>query len=46
MVALIYLAISYPATWLVAWLERRFMIGRPKADRHPGLFGKIRSAKL
>jgi polar amino acid transport system permease protein len=45
LVALIYLAISYPATWLVTWLEHRFMIGRPKAERHPGMFGKIRPAK-
>lgn len=30
MVALIYLAISYPATWLVRWTERHFRIGRIK----------------
>jgi polar amino acid transport system permease protein len=27
MVAVIYLAVSYPASWLVSWLERRFRIG-------------------
>lgn len=30
MVAAIYLAISYPASWLVAWLERRFRIGHAR----------------
>lgn len=30
MVAIIYLAISYPASWLVVWLEHRFKIGRAR----------------
>ncbi|MDR6192907.1 polar amino acid transport system permease protein [Agrobacterium pusense] len=30
MVALIYLAISYPATWLVRWTESYFKIGKVK----------------
>lgn len=30
LVALIYLAISYPATWLVRWVEYYFKIGRTK----------------
>ena len=33
LVALIYLAISYPASWLVQWMERAFRIGKPKAGR-------------
>lgn len=30
MVAVIYLAISYPATWLVRWVEQYFKIGRTR----------------
>lgn len=30
LVALIYLAISYPATWLVRWIEQYFKIGATK----------------
>jgi polar amino acid transport system permease protein len=30
MVAIIYLAISYPASWLVTWLEHNFRIGRAR----------------
>lgn len=36
LVALIYLAISYPATWLVQWAERVFAIGRPKRGATTG----------
>jgi polar amino acid transport system permease protein len=34
-VALIYLAISYPATWLVRWVERYFKIGKLKDPIDP-----------
>lgn len=30
LVALIYLAISYPATWLVRWIEQYFKIGKKR----------------
>ncbi|WP_188352100.1 amino acid ABC transporter permease [Agrobacterium tumefaciens] len=30
MVAVVYLAISYPATWLVRWVEQYFKIGRTR----------------
>jgi His/Glu/Gln/Arg/opine family amino acid ABC transporter permease subunit len=33
-VAIIYLAISYPASWMVLWAERAFRIGRPKTHRN------------
>jgi ectoine/hydroxyectoine ABC transporter permease protein EhuD len=38
LVAIIYLAISYPAAWLVQWTEATFKIGRPRRRRrrqHP-----------
>ncbi len=35
LVALIYLAISYPASWLVRWLEAYFKIGRIKPSKAP-----------
>jgi ectoine/hydroxyectoine ABC transporter permease protein EhuD len=33
LVAIIYLAISYPAAWLVQWTEATFKIGRPRRRR-------------
>ena len=33
LVALIYLAISYPAAWLVQWTEATFRIGKPRRKR-------------
>lgn len=33
LVAIIYLLISYPASWFVNWLERRFRIGRDTATQ-------------
>lgn len=41
LVALIYLAISYPATWFVQWVEDFFKVGRSKAMSDPmPLLGK------
>jgi ectoine/hydroxyectoine ABC transporter permease protein EhuD len=36
MVAAIYMAISYPASWLVTWSERRLRIGAEALRRGPG----------
>ncbi len=42
LVALIYLAISYPAAWFVQWVEAFFKIGRPKGLAGPGpLSGRL-----
>ena len=46
MVALIYLAISYPATWAVAWLERAMRIGSLGARRRSFFASLAREAKL
>jgi polar amino acid transport system permease protein len=45
MVALIYLAISYPATWAVAWLERAMRIGSLGARRRSFFTSLAREAK-
>jgi general L-amino acid transport system ATP-binding protein len=36
LVAAIYLAISYPAAWLVQWVEAAFRIGKPRRGRRRG----------
>jgi hypothetical protein len=33
LVALIYLGISYPASWFTRWLESYFRIGKPPKPR-------------